>query len=79
MNHLQRHIVGYAMIVAAVVNVLIEKIETAWPHSAQDWTLLILAAIAAVCSTIVAYRSTSGGTRPINPNENPPINPGASH
>ena len=50
MNHLQRHAIGYATIGAGVVNVLIEKIEGGWPNSAQQWTLLVLAAIvASIC------------------------------
>lgn len=76
MNHLQRHAIGYATIGAGVVNVLIEKIEGGWPNSAQQWTLLVLAAIAAFFSGIIAYRAMPGmGNRPPNP---PPTNENAT-
>lgn len=65
MEHIQKHIVGYCTILAAVINVIIEKIESGWPHSSQDWTLLILSSAAAFCSATIAYRAPFGSNQPI--------------
>ena len=71
MNHLQKHAVGYCTILASVVNVLEEKIATAWPHTAQDWTLLGLNTLAAFLAATIAYRAVPGGSMP-QPLNNPP-------
>ena len=65
-EHLSKHIVGYATVLASVVTVLSEKLETGWPHTPQDWSLLILAAIGAACSTIIAYRAPFGRPQTVN-------------
>lgn len=59
-GHFRRHGIGYATIAAGVVNVLIEKLETAGPHTAREWALLLLAAAAAFFSGIIAYRAPFG-------------------
>jgi hypothetical protein len=62
MNHLAKHSVGYLTIFASVLNVLIEKLESGWPKTPQDWTLLSLNTLAAFCASAIAYRAVPGAT-----------------
>ena len=69
--HLQRHSIGYLTIIGAVINVLLEKIEVSWPHTAQDWTLLGLNTAGAFIAAAIAYRANPNGT-PLPPVYTPP-------
>ena len=57
MNHLQRHIVGYATIFGAMTATAIEQLKAKWPADYQDWTLMVLEVMGAGFTTIIAYRS----------------------
>jgi hypothetical protein len=69
-GHIQRNLIGYCTIIAGVVNVLILKLESSWPHTAQDWTLLTLAVIGAICSTLIGYRATPVQSQQSQPQPN---------
>ena len=77
MNHVSRHIVGYATILAGVITVVTVKLESGWPKNSQDWTLLGLAAAGALCSNIIGYRAPYGGKPNENPTPAPPKPPAA--
>ena len=65
-DHFKRHAVGYATIIGSMLAVVIGKLQSQWPANARDWTLLVLTAVAAGCTTITAYRSFPGGA-PVPP------------
>lgn len=71
MKHLQRHVIGYATVLGAMLGSIGERLADPAPLGKRAIAEMTVAALATGCATITAYRSVSGKSS----NENPPAPP----
>lgn len=62
MAHVQKHLVGYATILSAMISVAVENLKAGWPVGPQAWTIFALEEIGVAASTVIAYRSVPRDT-----------------
>lgn len=60
MKHLQRHVIGYATVLGAMLGSIGERLADPSPLGRRAIAEMAVAALATGCATITAYRSQSG-------------------